>query len=304
MFFCRLGSGYPYRRGREMNRILPLVKIALYSLILIFLLPWVSRAGVCLNCGANPVTATQFQTYSLPLIVTGGSLAGRPVEFFVWKADTAGNKSYLNRDGAWRAFSSFAELSPFRELSSMVEGATLDWSAFPDTSETGSFTLYLCCDGNVDGQLPEGQNTSTAVCGEVAVTIDPKYSMVVDDGSSETSYTGSWKISGAGGHFGEDSLWSRDGSTYSWSFTPAESGTYEVFMWWTDWPSRSTSAPVEISYKTGKKRVYVNQRQDGGKWNSLGQYEFAAGSKYNVTITSNPAPSSTCADAVRFVFKE
>jgi hypothetical protein len=46
----------------------------------------------------------------------------------------------------------------------------------------------------------------------------------------------------------------------------------------------------------------INQQQNGGQWNSLGIYSFIAGVSYTVTITSQSYPSSTCADAVKFVY--
>jgi hypothetical protein len=71
-------------------------------------------------------------------------------------------------------------------------------------------------------------------------------------------------------------------------------------MWWTAWPSRSTAVPVDIRHAGGTTRVTVDQQQNGGRWNSLGLYSFAAGVSYTVTVTSQPGPSSTCADAVKF----
>jgi len=68
----------------------------------------------------------------------------------------------------------------------------------------------------------------------VTVTVNAaSTAVVVDTGNSGTSSTGSWAVSGATGSYGSNSLWSRDGATYTWSFTPAASGTYDVSMWWT-----------------------------------------------------------------------
>ena len=36
-------------------------------------------------------------------------------------------------------------------------------------------------------------------------------------------------------------------------------------------------------------------------WNVIDTFAFTAGQSYDVTITSQPGPSSTCADAVKFV---
>ena len=71
-------------------------------------------------------------------------------------------------------------------------------------------------------------------------------------------------------------------------------------MWWTAWSSRSTTIPVDIQHAGGSTRVIINQQQNGGKWNSLGLYTFAGGVRYTVKITSQPGPTSTCADAVKF----
>ncbi len=127
---------------------------------------------------------------------------------------------------------------------------------------------------------------------------------IIDNGDPGTSQTGLWQTSGALGFYGIDSLWSRDGTTYTWSFTPTKSGYYDVSMWWTEWPSRSTSIPVYIQYNGGTNLIQINQQQNGGKWNSMGEYELLANVTYNVTITSQPDPSSTCADAVKFSYKE
>jgi PKD repeat protein len=72
-------------------------------------------------------------------------------------------------------------------------------------------------------------------------------------------------------------------------------------MWWSEWPSRGTNIPVDIDNSDGQIRVYINQLENAGQWNSLGVYTFDSGIDYNVTIISQRYPSSTCADAVRFV---
>ena len=73
-------------------------------------------------------------------------------------------------------------------------------------------------------------------------------------------------------------------------------------MWWTVWPSRSTGVPVDIEHSGGTEYLFVNQQQNGGKWNSLGIYSLIAGASYTVTVASQPDPSSTCADAVKFAY--
>lgn len=123
--------------------------------------------------------------------------------------------------------------------------------------------------------------------------------IIKDNGDAGTSYTGTWNDSVATGCYGSESLWSRDGATYTWTFTPTASGSHAVSMWWASYPSRSSNIPVDIQYGGGSARVYINQQQNGGKWNTLGVYAFESGESYAVTITARPGPASTCADAVK-----
>lgn len=135
----------------------------------------------------------------------------------------------------------------------------------------------------------------------VTVTVNEAVeAVIIDNGDPGTSYTGTWPVSGGTSPYGANSLWARDGATYSWAFTPPQAGDYEVFMWWSGWSSRSTSVPVDIQHQGGTTRVVVNQLQNAGKWNSLGTFSFAAATSYKVTITSQKYPTSTCADAVKF----
>ena len=135
----------------------------------------------------------------------------------------------------------------------------------------------------------------------VSVTVNAvSTEVVIDNGKPGTSYTGSWAASGASGYYGSNSLWSRDGTAYNWTFTPTVSGNYDVSMWWTAYSSRSTGVPVDIEHAGGTEYLFINQQQNGGKWNSLGIYSLIAGQSYTVTVISQPGPSSTCADAVKF----
>jgi len=56
--------------------------------------------------------------------------------------------------------------------------------------------------------------------------------LIIDNGGPGTSYTGSWKVSGGTTPYGANSLWSRDGTTYTWSFSGQPNGLYDISMWW------------------------------------------------------------------------
>ena len=148
--------------------------------------------------------------------------------------------------------------------------------------------------------------TVTDSNGEVSAAVQQELvieypEIIIDNGDVGISYTGEWLVSSRPNHYGDFSLYSRDGATYTWSFTPLISANYIVKMWWTDYFNRSDNVPVEISYEGNSQTVYINQQVNGGQWNSLGQYYFEADNTYTVMITAQPGPSSTCADAVQFV---
>jgi hypothetical protein len=123
--------------------------------------------------------------------------------------------------------------------------------------------------------------------------------VIVDNGEAGTSSTGTWRSSGGANPYGSESLYSKNrGATYT--FEAAIGGVYEVSLWWTERPSRSTSVPVEIyDGDTLLDTVLVNQKTQGGQWNVLGTYTFSGTA--GVTVVSEGSSYSTCADAVRFV---
>ncbi|MEW6054964.1 MAG: GDSL-type esterase/lipase family protein, partial [Nitrospirota bacterium] len=58
----------------------------------------------------------------------------------------------------------------------------------------------------------------------------PPQEIIIDNRDASVSYTGTWAISGASNPYAIDSVWSRDGTTYTWTFTPAVSGNYDLSM--------------------------------------------------------------------------
>jgi hypothetical protein len=88
------------------------------------------------------------------------------------------------------------------------------------------------------------------------------------------------------------------------TFTPsiANAGTYDVYEWHPQGTNRSTGAPYTITYSGGSQRVTVNQQINGGKWNLLGTFAFAAGTAGNVKVTCDFTDTANLAmaDAVRF----
>jgi len=124
---------------------------------------------------------------------------------------------------------------------------------------------------------------------------------IIDNGNLGTSSTGYWTLSSDLTSYGGKSLWSRNGATYTWQFSSQPAGTYEVFMWWPTKSNGATSIAVDINTRDGNKRVYINQRLNGGKWNSLGKYAFNASGSVKITAATG-STIITSADAVKFVY--
>lgn len=125
----------------------------------------------------------------------------------------------------------------------------------------------------------------------------PSSGIIIDNGDEGTSSTGSWKISSVAGFYGENSLYSTTNGD-SYSFEAWVVGNREISLWWTAHPGRSTAVAVKI-YDGGDllDTVIVNQRNNGGKWNVLGTYNFSDKAKVEILSAGSGA---TVADAVKF----
>jgi hypothetical protein len=128
----------------------------------------------------------------------------------------------------------------------------------------------------------------------------PPYEKVIDNGEPGTKAVGYWPLSGGASPYGSSSLYSKDrGATYSYSFEVPAVDEYEVFLWWTAYPSRPSSVAVEVALGTGDVRTLsVTQTTNASRWNSLGRHVLS--SRATVTVRSGGV-GSTCADAARIV---
>src|SRR3989338_3003465 len=72
--------------------------------------------------------------------------------------------------------------------------------------------------------------------------------VVIDNGQSGTSKTGSWCVSVAPNPYGANSLYSCGSGidVYTWSPQNTSTDSYEVFVWWTTHSKRSTNVSIEI----------------------------------------------------------
>ncbi|MEN6384979.1 MAG: PKD domain-containing protein [Phycisphaerales bacterium] len=180
---------------------------------------------------------------------------------------------------------------------SNIDGALSTQSSFTKNNlSIGTHTISFRVQDNAGAW-------SSSVTSSLVIKPAPPADIVIDNGSANCTYTGSWATSEAAGYYGTDAYWSRDGATYTWRVTPVSSANYEVFAWWSSYTTRSTNVPIDITNANGTTRVNVNQQINGGQWNSLGIFPFQAGVTYNITVTAvNGSTISTCADAVKLSY--
>jgi hypothetical protein len=257
--------------------------------------------------------------------------------FVITAYDINGNESSFSNELTFQPSLTPVNTAPVVEIIAPASGSSFNLSdsvSFAGSavdSEDGNISDSLSWRSNRDGIIGSGAAFSTSILSQgthtitasakdsgdlsdlttitVTVGLYSTTSFVIDNDDSGTSFSGTWKVSGGEDPWDPDdhsatSLWSRDGDTYTWTFTPSTSGYYDFSMWWTEYYSRSDRVPVTISYWGGTDTIYINQQQDGGKWNLLDTYPFEEGVSYDITITAVTGGTqnySTCADAVKFV---
>ena len=97
-----------------------------------------------------------------------------------------------------------------------------------------------------------------------------------------------------------DSVWAR------WTPRLPSTGYYEIFLRWTAGSDRASGLMVTVNTPSGQYKRFINQRINGGKWFSLGQYSFRAGyapATGSITMYATGADGYVIADAVQFVYK-
>lgn len=84
-----------------------------------------------------------------------------------------------------------------------------------------------------------------------------------------------------------------------WAAYLPKSGNYHIHAWWTQDSDNTTSATYEIHHLNGVSNVIVNQQENGGQWNLLGNYQFSAKKAAEIFL-SDTVDGQVVADGVWF----
>jgi hypothetical protein len=123
----------------------------------------------------------------------------------------------------------------------------------------------------------------------------------VQDAAGGRTFTGTWCASSGTSPFGGNSIYSCGTAidTYRWAPTIPTARNYDVYVWWTTHPNRSTNVPISVSHAGGTTVKNYNQQLTGGQWILHGRYNLPAGVGSYVEVSD--ANGQSAADAVRFV---
>ncbi len=148
---------------------------------------------------------------------------------------------------------------------------------------------------------------SLGLVASMAALAAPTYAaeLTVDNSDGSVQVKGKWTATKeTAGFYGADYLFRTPGtgsSTVTWPF-PANgpAGRYAVFARWSSGPNRATNATYQINAANGGTSVPVNQKTNGGTWQSLGTFDFVPSKGQGVTLTDK-ADGVVVADAIQFV---
>jgi len=110
----------------------------------------------------------------------------------------------------------------------------------------------------------------------------------------------SWRVHGHGSCYYADA---GNGEAFGkWIPRIGIPGYYEILEWHPSADNFSSNAPYHIHGAQADTVILINQRKNGGRWNSLGVYFLGVGTSNYVQV-SNKANGMVVADAVKFIYK-
>ncbi|MGG1514110.1 polysaccharide lyase family 8 super-sandwich domain-containing protein [Paenibacillus oryzisoli] len=129
--------------------------------------------------------------------------------------------------------------------------------------------------------------------------------VIVDNAGSGVTKVGSWTTASTATdkyltNYVHDSNTGQGTKSVTLTPTLTGAGNYNVYMWWPAHANRATNIPVDIGYDGGSTTVTINQQLNGGQWNLLGTFPFAAGSGGYVKVRNDGANGYVTVDAVKF----
>lgn len=243
------------------------------------------------GAGGSSATSAQASATTLPTVPSApGGLSAAAIR--ATRIDLAWTDNSPNEANFIVARSTTAGGS-YTDVATLAANVT----SFSNTGLTGNTTYYYVVRARNAGGSSPNSNEASATTPETDLLIDNTAAVVLGGWSAGTSSTDK---------YGTDYRFLAQGSgANSVKYTPfiATAAAYDVFEWHPQGNNRTTNAPHVIAHSGGTSTVFANQKVNGGKWNYLGTFNFAAGTAGSVKITDGfpDATQVVMADAIQFV---
>lgn len=128
------------------------------------------------------------------------------------------------------------------------------------------------------------------------------FSFVIDNSDSLFTGSGGWLSSSQPDRFGKDYYVIPPNSNAfgEWNFISQVSGSMKLYAFWSAHPNRSLNAVYRVFKNDSLLCLFsVNQRENGGSWNFLGEINFKANDTIKVRLNSS-SDGYCIADAIKF----
>ncbi len=217
------------------------------------------------------------------------SLSAQNYQVYEWHSQGA------NRTTAGQIIVNYNGGSQPLSINQSINGGKWNW--------LGTFNFAAGSSGNV--RVTDLFSTGSVVIADAIKFLPPPADIIIDNPAA--SYVGTWSTGTAStDKYGTDYRYKGPGSGSGLAmFIPyvQVKGNYQVYEWHSIGGNRTTDAKYKINYDGNYQIVTVNQAINGGQWNSLGTYNFAAGSSGTVSISDSYSTGSVViADAIKLVF--
>jgi fibronectin type 3 domain-containing protein len=181
----------------------------------------------------------------------------------------------MKRFGFWGVL-----VLPFVLASTLMAGeVTLQWNANSEADLSGYNVYYGTSSRSYGPPVSAGKKTSFTVSNLKAGTQYYLAVTAVDTAGNESGYSKEIQTSTTDAAAG------------------SETNKTKVDLWWTEYSNRSTAVVVKIyDGSTVIDKIKVNQRANGGRWNTLGYYSFKSTPKIRIVANGT---GTACADAAR-----
>ncbi len=217
-----------------------------------------------------------YVTFASSVAINSTSILDGAAEFTLSGSGAAGvtvNGAAVLQSGSTYRYSFSGSFSPGDVLIDILPGSFADTATVVNVADRESFTVTN---------------------GALQIDLDKTDAVQVNTWASSAS---------TAGYVGANYLYNFAGGAGRLVYNPnlPAAGAYQLLVNYTDGATRASNAAYEVVSLSGTSVVRIDQRTLGGTFQSLGIFNFSAGTAGSVTLRAVDADGVVVGDAVRFV---